>query len=94
MDSFKEKRIEIRSSEEEKKKFEEAASLMHMGLSEFIRFATHMFVKKVHEEHQTLNLSREASLAFFRALDAPPEPNDHLIEAMRHYRENTQDESI
>jgi len=88
MDTIKEKRIEIRSSEEEKQDFEEAAALVHMGLSEFIRFATHLYVKKVREEHQNITLSKEAGLAFLNALENPPEPSDRLKEAMRRHSKN------
>lgn len=88
MDTIKEKRIEIRSSDEEKREFEEAASLVHMDLSEFIRFAARLYVKRVREEHQNITLSKEAGLKFLSALDNPPEPNEKLIEDMQWYRRN------
>lgn len=84
----KQNRIEIRSSEEEKRDFEEAASLAHMGLSEFIRFAARLYAKAVREEYQNIALSKEEGLRFLEALDNPPEPNKNLKEAMRRYREN------
>lgn len=88
MDTLKEKRIEIRSSEDEKQEFEEAAAIVHMGLSEFIRFATHLYVKKVHEEHQNMLLSKEAGMTFLNALENPPEPSEKLKEAMRKHSKN------
>lgn len=88
MDSIKPQRIEIRSSREEKQAFEDAAALAHMGLSEFIRFATHLYVKKVLEEHQNISLSRESGLAFLNALANPPEPSKRLKEAMSKHSKN------
>lgn len=88
METLKEKRIEIRTSEDEKQEFEEAAALVHMGLSEFIRFATHIYVKKVREEHQNVILSKEAGIAFLNALENPPEPSKKLKQAMRRHSKN------
>lgn len=90
----KEQRIEIRSSEDEKQEFEVAAALVHMGLSEFIRLATHLYVKKVREEYHNINLSREAGLSFLKALEYPPEPTEKLKEAMLLHAKNVKNDPI
>ncbi len=84
----KENRIEIRSSNEEKRNFEEAAALAHMDLSEFIRFAAHLYAKTVYEEHQNILLSKEEGLHFLEALANPPLPNKRLKEAMERHSKN------
>ncbi len=94
MDIAREKRIEIRSSEEEKSEFELAASLVHMGLSEFMRFAAHHYVKKIKEDHENIVLSKEAGLKFLQALEHPPEPNEKLMDAMHRYKKNVSNDSI
>ena len=94
MDTTKEKRIEIRVSEEERQEFEDAAVLAHMGLSELIRFATHLYVKKVREEHQNITLSKADGLRFLDALENPPEPSVRLKEAMRRHSKNIKHDPI
>lgn len=70
MTTAKENRIEIRSSEKEKKEFEETA---------------HVNAKSVRNEYQNITLSKEEEMRFLHALDNPPEPNKRLKKAMRSY---------
>jgi uncharacterized protein (DUF1778 family) len=88
MAAAKENRIEIRSSDEEKREFEEAAALAHMGLSEFIRFAAHLYAKSIRQEHQNISLSRQEASSFLEALESPPQPNKRLKEALSRHEKN------
>lgn len=88
MSTAKQNRIEIRSSEEEKREFEEAAALAHMDLSEFIRYAAHLYAQSVRREHQSMTLSKEEGLRFLEALEHPPEPSKKLKEAMARHGKN------
>lgn len=85
----REARIQLRSSPEEKKRFEEAAALEDMLLSEFLRRAAHLYAQEIIELHQqNITLSKEEGLKFLEALDNPPKPNKRLKEAMQRYRKN------
>ena len=88
MATTKKDRIEIRSSQEEKREFEEAAILANMQLSDFVRFAAHRYARKVRKEHQSITLSKEEGVRFLEALSHPPEPNERLKEAMRRHEQN------
>jgi len=85
MTMTRETRIELRSSDEEKKEFEKAAALVHMGLSEFIRFSAHLYAKDVQEKQHTITLSKLDTERFLDALQTPPEPNENLNKAMADY---------
>jgi uncharacterized protein (DUF1778 family) len=88
MSTTREERIEIRSSKEEKKKFEEAAALSNQGLSEFIRFAAQSYAETVLRKHENIRLSKEEGRRFLKALELPPDPNDYLKDAMLNYEKN------
>jgi uncharacterized protein (DUF1778 family) len=88
MTTTKKERIEIRSSPEEKRAFEEAALLVHMQLSDFIRFAAHRYAEEIRKEYQNITLSKEEGLRFLKALENPPEPNEKLKKAMRAHEKN------
>lgn len=86
MSATKLNRIEIRSSDEEKKMFEEAASLAHMDLSEFIRFSAHFYAKSIRKEYELITLSKDEGIKFLKVLDNPPKPNQKLKDAMKRHR--------
>ena len=84
---FKEVRIQLRSSSEEKSQFEEAAALGNMLLSEFLRRAAHMYAQEIIESHkQHIVLSKWDGIKFLDALENPPNPNEHLKKAVHRYR--------
>lgn len=85
----REARIQLRSSIEEKQRFEEAAALEEMDLSEFLRKAAHLYSQEIIEAHnRNIILSKEDGLKFLEALENPPKPNERLKSAVRRYRKN------
>lgn len=91
MGTAKDSRIEIRSSDEEKKEFEEAASLARMDLSQFMRFSARLYAQQIRQQHHMITLSKEEGLLFLNALKNPPEPNQRLKDALRQHEENLRD---
>jgi len=82
-------RIQLRSSQEEKQQFEEAAALEDMLLSEFLRRAAHVYAQEIIESHrQNIVLSKEDGIKFLEALENPPKPNERLKAAVRRYRKS------
>lgn len=83
---MKEERLEIRISHNERRQFEEAAFLLGMNLSEFIRrTALEKSVEVIRNENAII-LSNEDRDAFLHALEHPPKPNKKLKEAMLHHK--------
>lgn len=81
-------RINIRSTREEKEKFEEAAALEGEELSEFLRKSARMRAKQVIEEHTHIILSNRDRDIFLKVLANPPKPSARLKNAIKRYRKN------
>ena len=83
---MKENRLEIRTSLSERKQFEEAAQLLGMNLSEFLRRTALERSVEVIRQNNSIILSNEDRDIFLDALDNPPKPNRKLREAKRHHK--------
>lgn len=83
---MKQDRIEIRTSEGERKQFEEAACLSGMNLSEFMRRTALEKSYEIIRKNNSIILSNEDRDAFLNALEHPPEPNQKLKQAVKHYK--------
>lgn len=79
-------RLEIRTSDKERRQFEEAAQLLGMNLSEFLRRTALEKSVEVIRKNNSLVLSNEDRDAFLNALENPPEPNKKLKQAMKHHK--------
>ncbi len=80
-------RIEIRSTHSERNKFEEAAIVLGMNLSSFVRMAAlekSMLVLKDHSN--TILLSNEDRDLFFKALENPPKLNKTMLGAIKKFK--------
>jgi len=83
---MKQDRIEIRTSKNERKQFEEAACLSGMNLSEFLRRTALEKSFEIIRKSNSIVLSNEDRDAFLNALENPPEPNKKLKQALKHYK--------
>ena len=79
-------RLEIRTSDKERRQFEEAAQLLGMNLSEFLRRTALEKSVEVIRKNNSLVLSNEDRDAFLNALENPQEPNKKLKQAMKHHK--------
>ena len=83
---MKTERMELRTSHQERKIFEEAASSLGMNLSTFIRMAAKERASEVLKSSTTLVLRERDAHLFVQALDNPPKPNANLKKAFSTYR--------
>lgn len=75
-------RLEVRTSEQDKKIVTRAAELRGETVSSFARAVLVREAKKIIESEKTVVLSAEASRRFAQALDRPFAPNAALRKAM------------
>lgn len=85
-DNMRQDRVEIRTSQGERRQFEEAASLLGMNLSEFLRRTALEKSSEIIRSNNTILLSNEDRDAFLTALENPPEPNKKLKQALKHHK--------
>jgi len=78
--------IEARLSPEAKQLIEEAARLRGNSMSDFLVNAAQEAARQTVREHRVITMSSRDSRAFVQAILNPPEPNDALRDAVRHYR--------
>ena len=83
---MKQDRIEFRSSENERKQFEEAACLSGMNLSEFLRRTALEKSYEIIRKNNSIILSNEDRDAFLNALENAPAPNKKLKQAVKHHK--------
>jgi uncharacterized protein (DUF1778 family) len=83
MSTLKEGRLQIRVGPTDKALLERAAAASHLNVSAFVMQAAASRAEEVLAERSSIRLSREAALAFTRALERPAEVNDRLASAMR-----------
>ncbi len=81
----KEERIYIRLNPENKKLLTEAAGYTNETTSSFVRRTAIENARKIVNENSVLKLSPRDSLAFIKALDNPPPPNENLRKAAMNY---------
>lgn len=79
-------RLEIRTSSQERRQFEEAAQLLGMNLSEFLRRTALEKSGEVIRKNNSIILSNEDRDAFLKALENPPEPNKKLKQALKYHK--------
>lgn len=79
-------RLEIRTSDKERRQFEEAALLLGMTLSDFLRRTALERSVDVIRQNNCIILSNEDRDAFLNALENPPEPNKKLKQAMKYHK--------
>ncbi len=83
---MKRDRLELRTSSEERRQFEEAAQLLGVNLSEFLRRTALEKSSEIIRKNNSIILSNEDRDAFLNALENPPEPNKKLKQAMKHHK--------
>ena len=83
---MKQDRVEFRTTYQERKQFEAAASLLSMNLSSFLRKTAVEKASEVLRNNSSIVLSDEDRDAFLDALSNPPKPNKELKKALREYR--------
>lgn len=83
---MREHRIEFRSSDEERKIFEEAAFFLGMNLSSFARKIMLEKSEEVIKANTSIVLSNEDRDTFLQALELPPKPNKRLKKALEAHR--------
>lgn len=83
-------RVEFRTSDSERKQFEEAASLLGMNLSSYLRKIALEYSLEILKKHDSIILSNKDRDAFLSALDNPPEPSKELKKAYREYKRSVE----
>ena len=78
-------RIHSRLRPEQKERFEYAATLEGLSLSEFLIRSAEERAQRVLQEHEMLVLRGQDSANFVSLLMNPPPPNDALKEAFKEY---------
>lgn len=80
-------RLEARVDPETKALLQKAADLEGRTLTDFVAASAQAEAKRVIEQHRTLKLSAEDSIAFAEAILNPPKPNDALKKAALQYKQ-------
>ncbi len=80
-------RLEVRTIPDVRDQIERAAALQGRSVSDFVVTAALEAAQKAIETTEIIHLSREASIAFAKAILDPPEPTEALREAFRRHRE-------
>jgi len=80
-------RLEARVSSDQKRLFQQAATLSGRTLSEFVVDSTQEAATKIVQDHEIIRLSREEQMAFVSAVLNPPEPGSRLRQAVERYRQ-------
>jgi len=82
-------RLEARVTKDQKDLIERAAAIQGRSITDFVLSSVQDAAHKAIEDHQRIKLSIRDAEAFVEALLNPPEPNDHLRESVRRYRQAT-----
>ena len=80
-------RLEARVDAEIKARWQQAADLQGITLTDFIITSLQESASKIIQQHQTMKLSKKDTEAFVQAILNPSEPNENLIAAVREYKE-------
>lgn len=82
-------RLETRITADQKRLVERAAAIQGRSVTDFVLSSVQAAAEKAIDDHQRITLSIRDAEAFVEALLNPPEPNDHLRESVRRYRQAT-----
>lgn len=82
-------RLEARVTSTQKDLIERAAALQGRSVTDFVVATVQDAAQKAIDDHQRIQLSIRDAEAFVKALLDPPEPNEHLRETVRRYRQAT-----
>lgn len=82
-------RLETRITADQKRLVERAAAIQGRSVTDFVLSSVQAAAEKAIDDHQRITLSIRDAEAFVDALLNPPEPNDHLLESVRRYRQAT-----
>jgi uncharacterized protein (DUF1778 family) len=85
---MKEDRIEFRTSHEERRQIETAASFLGMNTSTYLRMVALERSVEILRTSETLVLSDRDRDLFLQALENPPKLNKPLKKALTEYRRN------
>ncbi len=79
-------RLEARVDAEIKARWQQAADLQGITLTDFIIISLQESASKIIQQHQTMKLSKKDTKAFVDAILNPPQPNENLIAAAKEYK--------
>ena len=79
--------MHLRLDAKTKRTLERAAAYEETSVSDFVLANAMAAAERVIDSHEKITLSAQDWDAFYDALINPPEPNEKLKEAARHYRE-------
>lgn len=82
-------RLEARTTPDVRDQIERAAALQGRSVSDFIVASTLEAAQKAIATTEVIHLSREAQIAFAKALIDPPEPSEALKKAFARHRQMT-----
>ena len=80
-------RLEARVDAEIKARWQQAADLAGITLTDFVITSLEESASKIIQHHQTMKLSKKDTEAFVDAILNPSEPNEELILAAKEYKE-------
>ncbi len=83
----RQKRLDMRISEELKGLLQHAADLNDQSLTDYVLSRAREAARRDIREHEVLTLSVRDSTRFAGLLLNPPEPNEHLVSAARRHDE-------
>ena len=83
---MKHERLEIRTSAQERLQFEEAALLVGMNISEFLRRTALEKSVEIIRKNTSIILSNVDRDAFLQALENPPKPNRKLKQGIKYHK--------
>lgn len=79
-------RLEARVDAQIKARWQQAADLQGITLTDFIITSLQESASKIIQQHQTMKLSKKDTIAFVDAVLNPPQPNENLIAAAKEYQ--------
>lgn len=88
---MKQDRIEFRTNNEERQQIEAAANYIGVNLSTFLRITALERSAEILKQKDSLILSDHDRNAFLKALENPPKPNKALKDALKEYRNLTEE---
>lgn len=90
--SNKQKRIDLRVTEEEKELLERAANLKGVSLSAYLLSNSLTIARSDLEQHHKLILADSDRDLFLELISNPPEPNEALLKAVKEFEAEYQDD--
>jgi len=87
MASTKRDRITTRVSRNVRKRVEEAADMTGSNLNQFMVAAAMKEAERVIARERSIRIEEKYVADFFGSLDAPGQPNERLLKAVKEYKE-------